>query len=576
MPGQIAQLIVPDDSGGNPQIVIPDWARSKIYFAGYGAIRSYRIALETQTPLASLIYPTYTATNLQTAGVDTVSGALLIQHGTGNGMPVYKLDPDSFAVIGQFGINTSYPSWPDAVRQAEAVIGVGCGTLASFGTFQVGYALIKESQFSGTVAVIRTDTMQQAGFYQGIVVDATDNRGFICQGASGPTGASVFLTNSTSPTPTLPLYTVAIAPGAETYNPASWPATNPYIHGGTVGTIAAASVDPTWTNLRCVSLGYDATDGNVLMEMTTLDAVTNNRYLTKVNANTAAVIWTTVLPTTVAITNYGLGGFAVDHNIVGTIGTAGYGLTATDTSILSSHALGGLILSLNFTTSGQQTSNFASDTAAVSFVSVGSYSSTATNAPVPVAGTPGSFGGYALVFGLIPPPTTLTDAELFFSPSPGFINFTDATKRRLFIAASGKPAWMGSDGALPFDRVPEVYLTTLGPPSNFAQNNGAGGAFAISGPLLAAAGPGCTPYFVTEAAGPIANPEWRLTVSDDGGRTWSTLVKPRSIGKLGEYLSRLRWLKMGQSRERMIRLECTDPIRRNIVGIYIDAGQGMT
>jgi hypothetical protein len=33
---------------------------------------------------------------------------------------------------------------------------------------------------------------------------------------------------------------------------------------------------------------------------------------------------------------------------------------------------------------------------------------------------------------------------------------------------------------------------------------------------------------------------------------------------------------MGQSRERMIRLECTDPIRRNIVGIYIDAGQGMT
>jgi hypothetical protein len=148
--------------------------------------------------------------------------------------------------------------------------------------------------------------------------------------------------------------------------------------------------------------------------------------------------------------------------------------------------------------------------------------------------------------------------------------------RRKFIAAGGTPSWMGSNGALPFDRVPAVYLTTLGPPLDFAGNNGAGGGFAPTGTIDPAGGPGCTPYFVTEAAGPAYDPQWRLTVSDDGGRTWSTLVKPRSIGKLGEYLSRLRWLKMGQSRERMIRLECTDPIRRNIVGIYIDAGQGMT
>jgi hypothetical protein len=178
-----------------------------------------------------------------------------------------------------------------------------------------------------------------------------------------------------------------------------------------------------------------------------------------------------------------------------------------------------------------------------------------------------------------PPPgviATLTDAELVFEPTPGFVDFAAEANRRLFISSAGTPAWMERNGALPFGGPPIVYLTTFGPPLDFVANNGTGGGFTPTGPINPAGGPGCTPYFVTEAAGPAYDPQWRLTVSDDGGRTWSTLVKPRSIGKLGEYLSRLRWLKMGQSRERMIRLECTDPIRRNIVGIYIDAGQGMT
>ena len=74
---------------------------------------------------------------------------------------------------------------------------------------------------------------------------------------------------------------------------------------------------------------------------------------------------------------------------------------------------------------------------------------------------------------------------------------------------------------------------------------------------------------------PADNPLWRLSVSDDGGRTWSTLVKQRQIGRQGEYTKRLRWLKMGQSRQRLIKLECTDAVRRNIVGVYMDLSQGM-
>jgi hypothetical protein len=188
-----------------------------------------------------------------------------------------------------------------------------------------------------------------------------------------------------------------------------------------------------------------------------------------------------------------------------------------------------------------------------------------------------AFGMQQFLPGDVPPVTeTLTDSELLFQPQDAFTDLSVLATRQLFISLGGTPQWMGSSGAIPFSQQPAVYLTTQGPPLDFAGNNGDGGGFAPTGTLEAAAGPGCTPYIVTEASGSAADPQWRLSVSDDGGRTWSTLVKPRSMGKLGEYLTRLRWLKMGQSRERMIRLESTDPVRKNIIGVYLDVGQGMS
>jgi hypothetical protein len=173
---------------------------------------------------------------------------------------------------------------------------------------------------------------------------------------------------------------------------------------------------------------------------------------------------------------------------------------------------------------------------------------------------------------------TLTDAELVFSDTPGFVDLSVVANRRRFIATSGTPAWMENNAAIAFaGQVPPVYLSVAGGlPNTFASNNGAGGPFAISnGPLTLAGGPGCSPYFITEAAGPTSKPQWRLSVSDDGSRTWSTLVKPRDIGATGQYKTRLRWLKMGHFRQRSIKLECTDPVRRNIIGIYLDDEQGM-
>jgi hypothetical protein len=173
---------------------------------------------------------------------------------------------------------------------------------------------------------------------------------------------------------------------------------------------------------------------------------------------------------------------------------------------------------------------------------------------------------------------TLTDAELVFSDTPSFVDLSVVANRRKLISASGTPAWMENNAAIAFaGQVPPVYLSVAGGlPNTFASNNGVGGPFAITfGPLTLADGPGCTRYFITEATGPAGKPQWRLSVSDDGSRTWSTLVKPRDIGATGQYKTRLRWLKMGHFRQRSIKLECTDPVRRNIIGIYLDDEQGM-
>lgn len=67
---------------------------------------------------------------------------------------------------------------------------------------------------------------------------------------------------------------------------------------------------------------------------------------------------------------------------------------------------------------------------------------------------------------------------------------------------------------------------------------------------------------------PDSDPQMFLQWSKDGGKTWSTLMPPQSMGKLGEYVRRLRWLNLGQSRTWVFRLTCTDPTRRYIIGAY--------
>lgn len=205
-------------------------------------------------------------------------------------------------------------------------------------------------------------------------------------------------------------------------------------------------------------------------------------------------------------------------------------------------------------------------------------------------GTGGSFTPNTLSFGAcsvypatIPVADTVNLSEFFFTNTAGFVDFSQASNRRKFIDASGGAVYLGASGSVPFGTQPPVFLTLSEGQSapQWASNVGSGGAFASAGnPLVIdVSAPPCStrsvPVVVADNQPIGSDPQIRLSVSDDGGRTWNLVTKNRSMGKTGEYLKRIRWLKLGQFRQRVIKLEITDPVKRNFVGFYADVEEGM-
>lgn len=62
-----------------------------------------------------------------------------------------------------------------------------------------------------------------------------------------------------------------------------------------------------------------------------------------------------------------------------------------------------------------------------------------------------------------------------------------------------------------------------------------------------------------------SDPQAMLQWSDDGGYSWSN-ERWASIGKIGETRSRVKWDRLGKSRDRIFRVTITDPVRRVITG----------
>lgn len=70
-----------------------------------------------------------------------------------------------------------------------------------------------------------------------------------------------------------------------------------------------------------------------------------------------------------------------------------------------------------------------------------------------------------------------------------------------------------------------------------------------------------------------SDPKAILQWSDDGGYSWSNELWS-SIGKIGERRTRVKWRRLGRSRDRVFRVTITDPIRVIMVGASAHASLG--
>ena len=69
-------------------------------------------------------------------------------------------------------------------------------------------------------------------------------------------------------------------------------------------------------------------------------------------------------------------------------------------------------------------------------------------------------------------------------------------------------------------------------------------------------------------SGQGSDPMMMIEVSKNGGKTFSAR-RDRKIGAAGDYLTRTRINRLGQSRDFVFRISISDPIRRAIIGAYV-------
>ncbi len=64
------------------------------------------------------------------------------------------------------------------------------------------------------------------------------------------------------------------------------------------------------------------------------------------------------------------------------------------------------------------------------------------------------------------------------------------------------------------------------------------------------------------------DPQIILQISKDGGRTWSSEMSG-SIGRVGEYLTRVSFRCLGMARQWTFKVKISDPVKRALIGVYI-------
>ena len=69
-------------------------------------------------------------------------------------------------------------------------------------------------------------------------------------------------------------------------------------------------------------------------------------------------------------------------------------------------------------------------------------------------------------------------------------------------------------------------------------------------------------------------PRVMLQISRDGGYTWNNPIYAQA-GRIGTYLTRCRWQRLGYGRDLVFRVFCSDPVKITMLSAYLDLEKGM-
>jgi hypothetical protein len=75
-------------------------------------------------------------------------------------------------------------------------------------------------------------------------------------------------------------------------------------------------------------------------------------------------------------------------------------------------------------------------------------------------------------------------------------------------------------------------------------------------------------------SGQGSDPQIMMDYSVDGGRTFKNNQSWSSLGKIGAYLQRARWFRLGESRQWILRVMISDPVKRVVIGATANISSG--
>lgn len=77
------------------------------------------------------------------------------------------------------------------------------------------------------------------------------------------------------------------------------------------------------------------------------------------------------------------------------------------------------------------------------------------------------------------------------------------------------------------------------------------------------------------SSGQGSDPQVMLRISDDGGRTWGSMQPWQSMGRLGNFQSRLRWKRLGSFFDRVVEVTWSDPVKRTVLAANAEIKAGL-